>query len=83
MDSVVSQGVQNLETRYQLAVALSDAVTTAAPLTAHSLSASIVESLGVYSHFCDTRESPPVYGVLVFGKPFLLYHRSGHFPQPC
>ena len=40
---------------------------------------------GVYSHFCDTRESPPVYGVLVFGvRPFLLYHRSGfHFPQPC
>ena len=38
---------------------------------------------GVYSHFCDTRESPPVYGVLVFGKPNLLYHRSGfHFPQP-
>ena len=25
----------------------------------------------------------PLYrGVLVFGKPFLLYHRSGHFPQP-
>ena len=22
------------------------------------------------NHFCDTRESPPVYGVLVFGKPF-------------
>ena len=42
-----------------------------------------MESLGVYSHFCDTRESPPLYGVLVFGKPFLLYHRSGHFPQPC
>ena len=39
--------------------------------------------LWVYSHFCDTRGSPPVYGVLVFGKPFLLYHRSGHFPQPC
>ena len=39
---------------------------------------------GVYSHFCDTRESPALYGVLVFGKPFLLYHRSGfHFPQPC
>ena len=38
---------------------------------------------GVYSHFCDTRESPPVYGLLVFGNPFLLYHRSGHFPQPC
>ena len=38
---------------------------------------------GVYSHFCDTRESPPLYRVLVFGKPFLLYHRSGHFPQPC
>ena len=19
----------------------------------------------------------------VFGRPFLLYHRSGHFPQPC
>ena len=34
---------------------------------------------GVYSHFCDTRESPPLYGLLVFGKPFLLYHRSA-FP---
>ena len=33
---------------------------------------------GVYSPFCDTRESPPLYGVLVFGKPFLLYPRSGH-----
>ena len=31
-----------------------------------------------------TRESPPLYGVLVFGKPFLWYHRSGfHVPQPC
>ena len=20
---------------------------------------------------------------LVFGKPFLLYHRSGHSPRPC
>ena len=31
----------------------------------------VVESLGVYSHFCDTRESPPLYGVLVFGAgPF-------------
>ena len=38
---------------------------------------------GVFPHFCDTRESPPFYGELVFGKPFLLYHRSGHFPQPC
>ena len=39
---------------------------------------------GIYSHFCDTRESPPVYGILVFGKPFWLYHRSGfHFPKPC
>ena len=38
---------------------------------------------GVYPHFCDTRESPPLYGVLVFGKPFSLYARSGHFPQPC
>ena len=36
---------------------------------------------GVFRHFCDTRESPPLYGGLVFGKPFLLYHRSGHFPQ--
>ena len=39
---------------------------------------------GVFPHFCDTRESPPLYGGLnVFGKPFLLYHRRGHFPQPC
>ena len=32
----------------------------------------VVESLGVYSHFCATRAP---YGVLVFGVPFLLYHR--------
>ena len=38
---------------------------------------------GVFPHFCDTRESLPLYGGLVFGKPFLLYHRSGHSPQPC
>ena len=37
---------------------------------------------GVFPHFCDTRESPRLYWGLVFGKPFLLYHRSGHFPQP-
>ena len=42
----------------------------------------VVESRGLFNHFCDTRESPPLYGVVVFGKPFLLYHRSGHFPQP-
>ena len=28
--------------------------------------------------FCDTRESHPLYGGLVFGKAFLLYHRSSH-----
>ena len=39
---------------------------------------------GVLPHFCDTRESPLYMGGVVFGKPFLLYHRSGfHFPQPC
>ena len=27
---------------------------------------------GACPHFCDTRESPPVYGVLVFGKPFVV-----------
>ena len=37
---------------------------------------------GVHPHLCDTRESPPLYGVLVFGKPFWLYHRSGHLTQP-
>ena len=37
---------------------------------------------GVCPHFCDTRESPPLYRGLVFGRPFLLYHRSGHFTQP-
>ena len=36
---------------------------------------------GVSPHFCDT--SPPIYiNKIVFGKPFLLYHRSGHSPQP-
>ena len=38
---------------------------------------------GVYTHFCDTREPPLYIGGLVFGRPFWLYHRSGHFPQPC
>ena len=38
---------------------------------------------GVYSRFCDTRESPPSYMGVDFGvRPFLLYHRSGPFPQP-
>ena len=48
----------------------------------HLLKTRVVESLGVFPHFCDTRESPRLYGGLVFGKPFLLHH-SGHFPQPC
>ena len=26
---------------------------------------------------------PSLYGGIVFGRPLLLYHRSGHFPQPC
>ena len=38
---------------------------------------------GVYPHFCDTRQSPLFHGWLVFGRPFLLYHRCGYFPQPC
>ena len=29
----------------------------------------VVGSGGVSPHFCDTRESPPLYGRLVFGKP--------------
>ena len=38
---------------------------------------------GAYPHICDTREPPPFYGGLVFGKPLLLHHRSGlHFPHP-
>ena len=48
----------------------------------HLLKNRVVGSLGVFPH-CDTRQSPPSYGGLVFGKPFLLYHRSGHSPQPC
>ena len=38
---------------------------------------------GVYPHFCDTRESPFYMGGLSLGGLFLLYRRSGHFPQPC
>ena len=41
---------------------------------------------GLSNHVCDTFANLPLYlegeGV-VFGKPFLWYHRSGfHFPQP-
>ena len=28
------------------------------------------------------RDDPPFYGRFVFEKPLLLYHRSGHFPEP-
>ena len=38
---------------------------------------------GVDPDFCDTRESPLSMIKLVFGKPILLHHRSGHSPQPC
>ena len=38
---------------------------------------------GVSPHFSDTRESTFYMHKIVFGKPFLLYHRSGHSPQPC
>ena len=29
----------------------------------------VLKDQGVYAHFCDTRESPPFYGKLVFAKP--------------
>ena len=29
------------------------------------------------------KQTSALYRGLVFGKPFLLYHRSGHVPQPC
>ena len=38
---------------------------------------------GLSNHFCDTFGNPLFISKLVFGRPFLLYHRSGHFPQPC
>ena len=38
---------------------------------------------GFSNHFCATRESPFIWiKYIVFGEPFLLYHRSGHSPQP-
>ena len=37
-------------------------------------------SLEFFPHFSDTRESPLLIGGLVFGRPFLLHCRSGHFP---
>ena len=40
----------------------------------------VVESLGVSTTFVIQVGIPPCI-LLVFGKPFLLYHRSGHFPQ--
>ena len=41
----------------------------------------VVESRGLSNHFRDTFGNLPLKkGLLVFGKPFLLYHRSGHFP---
>ena len=47
----------------------------------------VVGPKGFSNHFWDTFGNlplKPLYGGLVFGKPFSLYHRSGfHFPQPC
>ena len=40
---------------------------------------------GGFPHFCDARESPPLYGAswgVSLWEALLLYHRSGHFPQP-
>ena len=45
----------------------------------------VVGSRGLSNHFCDTRESPPLYGENSrWAALFVTYHRSGfHFPQPC
>ena len=37
-----------------------------------------------FSSHCDTFGKIPLLNKVVFGKPLLLYHRSGfHSPQPC
>ena len=34
-------------------------------------------------HFCDRESLRFFFKGFVFGRFFLLYHKSGHFPQPC
>ena len=38
---------------------------------------------GVFPHFCDTRESPPLYWGLVFGKPCFCITEVGISHSPA